>query len=349
MAIAGTLEHPKIRRLARLRGEAPYSALGLMEAFWHWVRRSAKTGRIDPDQWEDAVDNIGLMETGESLRDSLLKVGLVDAMRGWCWVHDWHKYADEATRKALIRDGKNFANGAAPRAKNTNTPPNDDNPISGCSDKTIERPDNDPPCPDKLGVCRSTPEPVPEPVPEPAAATRAHVAREASPAAAATPPPPLDSERQEIAKLLHLAMPMGTSPPDLAIVEQVRTAMQGASLPQLAAALIQRRGRKDPVRSYGFWPGYLTAELAPGVREKFPTVEVDPRAQDQPGPAPCPRCQDSGVIGQAGGTAEQVRALVKAGCRLCECRAGTWWVQWFALQDETVDGLPVIQRAAVAV
>ncbi len=115
MALDGAFENRKTRRLARALGVQPWAAIGLLETFWRWCRRSAKNGRIDPDQWEDIADFIMWEKPADSLRDLLIGQRFVDEMGGWDWVHDWHHHADNTTRTYLYRRSENFANGADAR------------------------------------------------------------------------------------------------------------------------------------------------------------------------------------------------------------------------------------------
>jgi hypothetical protein len=171
MAIAGTLGNKKIRRLARSLRVPPCYALGVMEAFWHWTRKAARTGRVDIDQWEDAVDDVGLELPAVDFRSLLVESGFIDPQRGWDWVHDWHKHADDSTRKALDRDGGKFANGAPSRGKFlqsddifTTFPQQAKN---GRRSTDVLCRDKQPECRDKSASTFATPEPVPDPVPEP--------------------------------------------------------------------------------------------------------------------------------------------------------------------------------------
>jgi len=167
--------------------------------------------------------------------------------------------------------------------------------------------------------------------------------------ATATPPPLPQSQIVEIAKLLQMAMPPGTPPPitDLDLIGRVHTAMQGATMAELAAVLVAFRRLRRPPDSYGFWPLYLTDVLSPAARAKLKTLHQEP-VQEVVKSAPCPRCAGSGVVGVHGArTPADVRAAVFSGSALCECEHGIGWQEYFAM-DEVDDGMPVIQRRAGA-
>lgn len=120
MAKSGTFEHPKTKRLARLLKAPNYAALGLLEAFWHWVGRYAPTGQIDTDAMEDCADTLRFDEGGEVLAEILTGSGWLDALEdGTYYVHDWHDHATDAVKKDLQRTGRKFANGAPVRKTKT--------------------------------------------------------------------------------------------------------------------------------------------------------------------------------------------------------------------------------------
>lgn len=168
----------------------------------------------------------------------------------------------------------------------------------------------------------------------------------------ATPPPPLNAtlsstERAEVAKLLQMAMRPGTTAPDAHLVGQVVAVLQGATMPELAAAILQRRRRGSPPNGYGFWPIYLQDVLAPGKRAALGAIATpveDKPVEKQPA---CSRCGGSGVVGGVGEkvTAEVVRGAVARGARFCGCASGEGWAEFFRMDDEApIDDVPTIQR-----
>lgn len=168
--------------------------------------------------------------------------------------------------------------------------------------------------------------------------------------AAATPPPLSERDHVEIAQLLQMAMAKGTPSPidDPDIIRRVQVAMQGATLPELAAALIAFRRKRPPPERYGFWPMYLTDVLSPAARAKLGAIAQTPVEEPVEQPPACEECRGSGVIGSTGGTPEEVRAKLLAGFRLCGCESGQWWMDWFAMnEEEESGGVPTIQRQAV--
>lgn len=167
--------------------------------------------------------------------------------------------------------------------------------------------------------------------------------------AAGTPPPLSDAEIVQMAKLLQMAMKPGTPPPiaDMDLLGRVYTAMQGASMEELAAVLVAYRRTRRAPEGYGFWPLYLTDALSPAARAKLHTLRQEPIAKPQQ-QASCERCSDSGVAGVPGArTPADVRGAVSNGAVLCECEHGLGWQEYFAM-DQADDGVPVIQRRAVA-
>ncbi len=330
MALNGAYEHPKTRRLARTLGLDPWAALGLMEAVWAWVRKAARDGRIDTDQWEDLADYLRWRQPAMELATLLVEAKFVDAMDGWWWVHDWDQHADDTTRKALDRSGKGFANGAPSRQWRKGESPKVEESSPEVHRNT-----------EKVRVTASArPEPEPVPVPEPAAAASFSESSTAS-NAAATPP------AAAIAEVLRTAMPLGTPPPDGDIVRRVQAAMQGANLAELAAAVIRYRKRGKTPNGYGFWPMYVQDTLAPERRRELGVISVPEEARPRAAAPACSHCQGGGIIGRLAPTAtpEGIRSALRSGGRLCECEIGAGWADYFALDDEGGgDDVPVIQR-----
>lgn len=120
MAKRGTGDHPKTKRLGRAIGLPAWAALGLLEAFWHWVSRYCPTGFITPDEMMDCADTIRF---DGDLAGVMVASGWLDEVDGGYYVHDWHDHADDTTKKALERKGERFANGSVTR----NSKPKSDN------------------------------------------------------------------------------------------------------------------------------------------------------------------------------------------------------------------------------
>lgn len=280
MALNGAYEHPKTRRLARTLGLDPWAALGLMEAVWAWVRKAARDGRIDEDQWEDLADYLRWRQPAAELAKLLVDAKFIDARDGWWWVHDWDQHADDTTRKALDRSGKTFANGSPSRQWRKGESPKQE-------ESSPEVPRNE----EKVRVTASArPEPEPEPVPEPVPNIAAASVLEMP---APSPPPRQTAEdAASIAEILRAAMSPGTPSPiaDRDLMGRVVEAMQGASTAELAAVVSDISRRKGPPRSYGFWPGYLQVALAPAARRRLKGGQAPSRRE------PCKVCIGKGFV-----------------------------------------------------
>jgi hypothetical protein len=106
MAKRGTLEHPRTRRLARQLGMPAWAALGLLEAFWHWVGRYSPTGLLTQDELDDCADTIQCADQVEAL----IECGWIDRLpNGRYWVHSWHQHADNTVKKNLSNSKQSFA------------------------------------------------------------------------------------------------------------------------------------------------------------------------------------------------------------------------------------------------
>ena len=270
MALNGAYENRKTRRLARSLQMPPWAALGMMEAVWLWARKSARTGRIEVEQWEDLADHLGWGKPVEELRQILIGAGFIDEMGGWDWIHDWHQHADKHVREALEYAGQNFANGAPTRKYQKEGLRTGCGEVAEKVEKVAENTEK---------VTTSTrARPVPVPVPVPAAATRARRS------AAGSPPPPLTEKAERIADALHQAMPNEQAPPDRAIVERVEAAMGEATVDELVAAVARVvRRRSSPPDSYGFWPIAIADELAPDRLAKLRQPKAPPAARQPRG------------------------------------------------------------------
>lgn len=171
------------------------------------------------------------------------------------------------------------------------------------------------------------------------------------------PPPPLPTERSaselaEIGKLLQMAMRPGTPAPDGHLVSQVVAVLQGATLPELAAAILQRRSRTRPPESYGFWPIYLQDALAPNRRGDLGAIPVATKPEPQPAEPSCSDCGGTGVVGATVGVScpKSVRLAIAGGAKLCTCDHGGFWADWFEMDQESgaYEDIPVVRHGAGA-
>ncbi len=257
MALDGAFENRKTRRLARALGVQPWAAIGLLETFWRWCRRSAKNGRIDPDQWEDIADFIMWEKPADSLRDLLIGQRFVDEMGGWDWVHDWHHHADNTTRTYLYRRSEKFANGAEARI-----------PKDGYRDDVeTNRPNVETNGQNVELIAGARPEPEPEPEPE-------KKKRAAASKLVVLPPPPSSQNSQtanaghpefeDYRTAIHSFMKSTAPPPDDAIVMQIILAANGEPVEVLVEKFREfATTRHEPPKSYGFWPTVVAEWFRP--------------------------------------------------------------------------------------
>jgi hypothetical protein len=120
VAKRGTLEHPKTKRLARAIGAPPWAALGLLEAFWHWVGRYRPQGFLTAEDFLDCMDTI---RYDGDLSAVLTAAGFLEEAPGGWYVHDWHDHADDTVKKTLQKRGEAFASGRPPRKEHSETAP----------------------------------------------------------------------------------------------------------------------------------------------------------------------------------------------------------------------------------
>jgi hypothetical protein len=143
----GTIDHPKMKRLARELGIEHLLAVGIMESLWHWTARYAPAGDIGKHSDADIADGIGYRGDMSRLVATLADVGWIDRCeRHRFIVHDWPDHADDAVKKWAARNHITLI------AKPVTTR------VETC-------PDNGETCPSKICL------PLPEPLPSPATAT----------------------------------------------------------------------------------------------------------------------------------------------------------------------------------
>lgn len=110
MAMRGALTHRKTRRLAKIMGIAQPFALGLMESLWHVTAEQAPTGAIGRLSNQDIADEMFWDGNADELIDALVSADLLEHHpRFRLIVHNYHKYADQATKRKVERHGLEFA------------------------------------------------------------------------------------------------------------------------------------------------------------------------------------------------------------------------------------------------
>ena len=116
-----TLEHPKVLELADALDLPRYAAVGVLESMWVWAGRYCPRGDIG--RYSDrriAFGAIGWEGDGGKLIEALIATGWLDRDdEHRLLIHDWADHADDATRKALEKEGTTFATGEPPRKYRT--------------------------------------------------------------------------------------------------------------------------------------------------------------------------------------------------------------------------------------
>ena len=108
-----TIDHPKMRRLARRVGGRA-QAVGILECLWHWAARYAIQGDIG--RWPDEDIAEAVYWDGDPLEivRHLVECGWVDEdATHRLVIHDWEDHADESVRKTLKNRGLEWASSAA--------------------------------------------------------------------------------------------------------------------------------------------------------------------------------------------------------------------------------------------
>ena len=98
----GSVDHPKMLRLAKLLGIARWGAVGLLESLIHFTARHAIQGNVG--RWSDEEIAYALAWDDDPARlvDALVKAGFLERHPAYrLLVHDWHQHADDSVRKTL--------------------------------------------------------------------------------------------------------------------------------------------------------------------------------------------------------------------------------------------------------
>lgn len=110
MALRGTLDHHKTIALADRLRIPPCYALGVLEAFWHFVARQRPDGDITGISPKHMCSAMKYRTPRSSqVFVALVESGFIDKVGERYIVHDWHVHADQAVKKWLARNNKKFA------------------------------------------------------------------------------------------------------------------------------------------------------------------------------------------------------------------------------------------------
>lgn len=90
-------------------------ALGVLEAFWHWVAKYHPDGDLSTVRPSLMARAMRYRDDADALMEALLAARWID--RATMYVHDWHEHSDDSVDNALARSGRRYANGAIPRMK----------------------------------------------------------------------------------------------------------------------------------------------------------------------------------------------------------------------------------------
>lgn len=104
MALRAVIDHPKFARLKILLKLNKACTLGYLEGLWHFCGRYTPQGNIG--KYSDADIEAWLEWDGEdgALIAAFIKARWIDNDQDHrLLIHDWHKHADDATRKAVAR------------------------------------------------------------------------------------------------------------------------------------------------------------------------------------------------------------------------------------------------------
>lgn len=106
----GTIEHPKTAALADSLGVELLTAVGLLEALWHFTAKYSRLGDIGKFTDQAIADGVHWRGNADDLMRSLVSCRFVDEdATHRLLIHDWADHADGSVRKALKRADEGFA------------------------------------------------------------------------------------------------------------------------------------------------------------------------------------------------------------------------------------------------
>ncbi len=106
----GTIEHPKTAALADSLGVELLTAVGLLEALWHFTAKYARLGDVGKFTDQAIADGVHWRGNADDLMRALVSCRFVDEdPTHRLLIHDWADHADGSVRKALKRADEGFA------------------------------------------------------------------------------------------------------------------------------------------------------------------------------------------------------------------------------------------------
>ena len=105
----GTIEHPTTAALARELGVTHLTAVGLLEALWHFTARYARRGDVGRFVNRDIAEGIRWPDDPDRMVAALVATRWLDLDSAHrLIVHDWHEHAEAWVQGALKRGGVDF-------------------------------------------------------------------------------------------------------------------------------------------------------------------------------------------------------------------------------------------------
>jgi hypothetical protein len=102
--------HTKLKKLMRRLAMPEYAVIGVLETLWHLTAREAPRGDIGRLSDGDIAFGIDWNRDPSELIDALVDCRWIDRCPNHrLVVHDWKDHADDATKKAINRNGWTFA------------------------------------------------------------------------------------------------------------------------------------------------------------------------------------------------------------------------------------------------
>lgn len=109
MALRAVTEHPKFARLKMILKMAKCPVLGYLEGMWHFAGKYTPHGDIGKYKDEEIEAWLEWEGAPGALVEAFRLAGWIDASAAHRFVvHDWHLHADNATKLAVKRSGRDF-------------------------------------------------------------------------------------------------------------------------------------------------------------------------------------------------------------------------------------------------
>lgn len=117
-----SIEHPKVKKIARILEISISHAVGILEVLWHFTAKYAIAGDVGRFDDEEIADAVYWEGDAKKLVEALVDATWLDKSETHRLViHDWFDHADDTVHLMLARRNEFFASGERPKIKRLST------------------------------------------------------------------------------------------------------------------------------------------------------------------------------------------------------------------------------------